>query len=439
MADIHPNTLTRWLSIVGIGEDGVAGLSKSARALIESAGIVFGGTRHLSLAAPLIRGASHAWRNPLEDSVSDIMAHRGKPVCVLASGDPFQHGIGSVLARHISPEEAAVIPALSAYTLAAARLLWPLNQTTVLSLCGRPLEYLHPHLQPNARILAFTSGASAPASIAELLRASGFGDSRMTVLESLGGPHERIRSSSASGFNIGDIGPLNTVAIEVTADPEAARVLPRAPGLADELFEHDGQITKREIRALTLSSLAPRRGELLWDVGAGSGSVAIEWMLADPSLRAVALERRDDRAARVRRNAVTFGVPNLEVVDGEAPAALEELQTPDAVFIGGGATTPGVIEAVQRRLRTGGRLVINAVTLESEAVLLKAHAQHGGDLLRAEIQRARPIGRRAARGTQPVSSASAEDASGEDADADDARYTSWQPARPITQWTWVKR
>jgi precorrin-6B C5,15-methyltransferase / cobalt-precorrin-6B C5,C15-methyltransferase len=407
----------------------VDGLNKSARMLIEAAEIVFGGTRHLSLAAPLIRGTSQSWRSPLENSVQDILAHRGRPVCVLASGDPFQHGIGGVLARHVSSDEAIVIPAMSAYSLAAARLLWPLDQTTLLSMCGRPLDCLRPHLQPHARILALTSGAAAPAMIAELLCSLGFPGSQMTVLESLGGPGERIRSSSARGFDIQDIAALNTVALEIIADTPAARVLARAPGLPDELFEHDGQITKREIRALTLSALAPRRGELLWDVGAGSGSVAIEWMLADPSLHAVALERRSDRAARIRRNAVAFGVPDLQLVEGDAPAALEGLQAPDAVFVGGGASTPGTIETIQLRLRTGGRLVVNAVTLESEAVLLRAQAQQGGDLLRVEIQRARPIVRGGRRSAQSRAAG----------DSGDSGYTSWQPARPITQWTWVKR
>jgi precorrin-6Y C5,15-methyltransferase (decarboxylating) len=434
MADSHPNTNTRWLSIIGIGEDGVTGLCQSARTLIASAESVFGGARHLSLAASLIRGTTHPWRNPLEDSVRDVLAQRGKPVCVLASGDPFQHGIGGVLARHVLPEEAVVIPVQSAYSIAAARLLWPLNQTALLSLCGRPLDCLRPYLQPGARALVLTAGSSAPSQIAELLRAAGFGSSKLTVLESLGGPHERIRSSSASTFDIEDIAPLNTVAIEVIADVREARVIPRAAGLADELFEHDGQITKREIRALTLSSLAPRRGELLWDIGAGSGSVAIEWMLADASLNAVALERRSDRAARIRRNASAFGVPDLQIVEGDAPAALEGLQTPDAVFVGGGVTTPGMIETVQIRLRSGGRLVINAVTLESEAVLLRAHAQHGGELLRVEVQRARPIGRRGLRGSGPSAPAGSSDTEGPD-----SGYTSWQPARPITQWTWVKR
>jgi precorrin-6Y C5,15-methyltransferase (decarboxylating) len=415
MSSHDPNTpQARWLSIVGIGEDGIDGLGELARGLIESAEIVFGGSRHLSLAAPLIRGAARAWGSPFDPSVAEVLAHRGRPVCVLASGDPFQHGIGSVLARHIAPDETLAIPALSAFSLAGSRLLWPLPQTTLVSLCGRSLDFIRPHLQPGARILALTSGASAPAAIAALLCATGFGASQITVLEALGGPRERVRSTHANAFNLDPVSALNTVAIEVAAADPTARILPRAAGLPDELFEHNGQITKREIRAVTLSALAPRRGEHLWDVGAGSGSVAIEWMLADPLLSATAIERRSDRAERIKRNAAAFGVPDLQVLEGDAPQALTGLQPPDAVFIGGGTTTPGMIEAVQAALRIHGRLVINAVTLEAEAVLLNAHTQHGGSLIRMEIHRARPIG------------------------SEEAHLMSWRPARPITQWTWVK-
>jgi precorrin-6B C5,15-methyltransferase / cobalt-precorrin-6B C5,C15-methyltransferase len=430
MVEINRNTIAapaaeqvtrRWLSVVGIGEDGVAGLSELARSLIQSAETVFGGVRHLTLAAPLIRGTARAWSNPLDRSVADIIEQRGRLVCVLASGDPFQYGIGSLLARHIAPDETLAIPALSAFSLAASRLLWPLQETTLLSLCGRPMDLIRPSLQPGARILALTSGASAPVAIAALLRTSGFGGSRMTVLESIGGPYERLRSTTAATFVLNDVGPLNTVAIEIVPD-STARILPRTSGLADEMFEHDGQITKREIRALTLSALAPRRGEHLWDVGAGSGSVAIEWMLADPSLTAVAIERRVDRAARIKRNSAALGVPDLQVLEGDAPHVLDSgLQTPNAVFIGGGATTTGVIDASQGALRSGGRLVVNAVTLDTEAVLLQVYAQHGGTLTRIEIQRAAPIGGR------------------RHAEADeDSPLTSWRPARPITQWVWVK-
>jgi precorrin-6Y C5,15-methyltransferase (decarboxylating) len=401
------------LSIVGIGEEGIDGLGELARGLIESAEIVYGGSRHLALAAPLIRGTARTWGSPLDASVAQVLAHRGRPVCVLASGDPFQHGIGSMLARHIAADETIAVPAVSAFSLAASRLLWPLPETSLVSLCGRSLDFIRPHLQPGARILALTSGASAPAAIAELLCGAGFGDSHITVLEALGGPRERIRSTRATAFDFDLIAALNTVAIEVVAD-RTARVVTQAAGRADELFEHDGQITKREIRALTLSALAPRRGEHLWDVGAGSGSVAIEWMLADPSLTAIAIERRSDRVTRIRRNAAAFGVPDLQVLEADAPQALDGLQPPHAVFIGGGAAIPGMIEVVQAALRTHGRLVINAVTLETEALLLSTHAQHGGNLIRMEIHRASPIGSEA------------------------ARLFSWRPARPITQWTWVK-
>jgi len=412
-ANTNIEPTSRWLSIVGIGADGIAGLGKRARDLIESAELVFGGSRHLALVAPLLRGTARPWGNPLDASVAEVLDHRGRPVCVLASGDPFQHGIGSVLARHVAPEETLSIPAVSAFSLAASRLLWPLPQTRLLSLCGRPLDLLRPHLQPGARILALTSGADAPAAIAELLCATGFDGSAITVLEALGGPRERVRSARAHGFNLNHVDPLNTVAIEVVAGP-VARVFPCVVGLPDELFEHDGQITKREVRALTLSALAPRHGEHLWDIGAGSGSIAIEWMLADPSLTAVAIERRNDRAARIRRNAATFGVPDLQVIEAAVPDALENLPTPDAIFIGGGATAPGLVEMAQAALRARGRLVVNAVTLETEAILLQAHALHGGTMTRIEIHHSRPVG------------------------GEDGRFSGWRPGNPIAQWMWVK-
>jgi precorrin-6B C5,15-methyltransferase / cobalt-precorrin-6B C5,C15-methyltransferase len=398
----------RWLSIVGIGEDGVDGLSPVARGLIEAAEIVFGGRRHLSLAAPLIRGASRLWPSPFDGAAEEVLRHRGRPVCVLASGDPFQHGVGAVLARHLDPRETVVVPAASAFSLAAARLGWSLPQTAVLSVHGRALDFIRPHLQPGARILVLTSDGEGPAALARLLTQSGFGASKLTVLEWLGGPREQIRSTTAAAFDFGAVGPLNTLAIEVVAAPDA-RVLARTPGLADSLFEHDGQITKREIRAVTLSSLAPRRGELLWDIGAGSGSVAIEWMLADPMMRAIAIERRPDRAARIRRNAAVFGVPDLAIIEGAAPAALAGLAPPDAIFIGGGGDA-AVLDAASRLLRSGGRLVVNAVTLETEALLLARHAALGGELARIAISRAAAIGEK----------------------------TGWRAAMPVTQWLWTK-
>ena len=397
----------RWLSIVGIGEDGVAGLSLNARALVSDAEVVFGGARHLALAASLVRGEARPWPSPFH--VSGVAALRGRRVCVLASGDPFLYGVGATLTRHVAPEEMRVVPAPSAFSLAAARLGWSLADTVQLSVHGRPLELVRPHLQPGARLLLLTADGDGPARLAALLTDTGFGASRVVVLEALGGPRERVRESLAAAAAFGAVDPLNVVAITVAAAADA-RVLPRAPGLPDALFDNDGQLTKREIRAVTLSALAPRRGELMWDVGAGAGSVAIEWMLADPSLSAIAVEARPDRAARIRANAAALGVPGLAVVEGTAPAALAGLPAPDAVFVGGGASEAGVLDAVVAALRPGGRLVVNAVTLETEAVLIARHAGQGGALVRLAVARAAPV----------------------------AGMTGWRPAMPVTQWTWEK-
>jgi precorrin-6B C5,15-methyltransferase / cobalt-precorrin-6B C5,C15-methyltransferase len=403
----EPASARRWLSIVGIGEDGIEGLGVTARGLVSDAEIVFGGARHLALAAGLIRGEARTWPSPF--SVKPVLAARGRQVCVLASGDPFQYGVGSTLAAHVSPDETVVVPAPSAFSLAAARLGWPLPEIALVSLHGRALDRIRPHLHPGARVLALTSDSQAPAALALLLADTGFGASRLTVLEALGGAHERVRGVTAAKFDLDEIAELNIVAIEVVAAPDA-RMIPFAPGIADTLFEHDGQITKREIRAVTLSSLAPLRGELLWDIGAGSGSVAIEWMLCHPSLRAAAIEARGDRAARIRRNAASLGVPDLEVIEGTAPEALAGLATPDAIFIGGGASDAGVLDLAITGLRRGGRLVVNAVTLDTEAALLARHASLGGTLTRIAVSRAERIGGKAG----------------------------WRASMPVTQWVWVK-
>jgi precorrin-6B C5,15-methyltransferase / cobalt-precorrin-6B C5,C15-methyltransferase len=314
-----------------------------------------------------------------------------------------------VLARHIEPREMIVLPAPSAFSLAAARLGWSLPDTVMLSLHGRSLDLIRPHLQPGARILILTSGGGDPAALAQLLTQSGFGQSGLTVLEALGGPRESIRSTTAAAFALAIVDALNTVAIEVAAAPDA-RILPRTAGIPDALFEHDGQISKREVRAVVLSSLAPRRGELLWDIGSGSGSIAIEWMLSDATMQAIAIERRDDRAARILRNAAACGVPALQIIAAAAPAALAELPTPDAIFVGGGAREPGMLDTAARALRSGGRLVVNAVTLETEALLLGRHAVLGGELLRLAISRAEPLGEK----------------------------IGWRAALPLTQWSWIK-
>ncbi len=402
-------SLPPWLSVVGLGEDGLAGLGDAAKAAIAEAEVVFGGERHLALADAAIRGERHAWLSPFERSVEAVLAARGRPVAVLASGDPFFYGVGVTLSRRIAREEMRVFPAPSSFSLAASRMGWALQETACVSLHGRPLDLIRPHLHPDARILALTSDGDGPAALAALLTESGFGGSRLTVLEALGGPRERVSHHRADAFALADADMLNVCAVEVAAG-EGARVLALAPGRDDGLYEHDGQITKREVRALTLSALSPRRGELLWDIGAGSGSVGIEWMLADPSLRAIAVEAHAERAARIRRNAARFGVPGLAVVEGAAPQALAGLAAPDAVFIGGGGSEDGVMEAAIAGLKPGGRLVANAVTTEMEAVLLSRHAGLGGSLIRIDLARAAPVG----------------------------TMTGWRPAMPVTQWSWTK-
>ena len=395
-----------WLSIVGIGEDGRAGLSQAATAALDAASVVYGGRRHLALAGPL--GAeTRPWPSPIHEAYPEILARRGEPTCILATGDPFHYGIGAEIARLVPPAEFRAFPQPSAFTLACARLGWPLAECGLVTLHGRALTRIVPHLQPGARLLVLSWDAATPAALAALLRERGFGASALTVLEAMGGPREQVRAALAEGFDLGAVDPLNTVAIAVAGDGTA---LPLAPGLDDALFENDGQLTKAEIRALTLAALRPHPGMHLWDIGAGAGSIGIEWMLRHPSLRTTAIEARSDRAERVRRNAGTLGVPDLTVVVGTAPDALDGLQTPDAVFIGGGVSEPGLLQTALAALRAGGRCVANAVTLQGEAVLLAAFAEHGGSLRRFAVERASPVG----------------------------GLHGWRPAMPVTQWAWTK-
>lgn len=405
--ETHHAAPRRWLSIVGIGEDGLEGVSAAGRRLIADAEIVIGGARQLALAGDLIKTAM-VWPSPLLNAVPQILGQRGKPVCILATGDPFSYGIGATLSAHVAADEIICLPAPSAFSLAASRLAWPLQSTTCLSVHGRPLELVIPHLQPGARLLVLSWDARTPAAMAQLLMSRGLGASRITVLERMGGPHERVRSSDAASAGFADVDALNTLAIEVAAKP-GARIVPLSQGLADELFEHTGQITKREIRAITLSSLAPLRGQLLWDIGAGSGSIGIEWMLAHPENRAIAIEPRADRIALCARNSAALGVPDLRVVAGRAPEALSDLPQPQAIFIGGGGDD-AVLDAAIAALPPQGRIVANAVTLETEARLIARQANHGGTLTRIEISRAEAVG----------------------------GLTGWRAAMPITQWVWVK-
>jgi precorrin-6B C5,15-methyltransferase / cobalt-precorrin-6B C5,C15-methyltransferase len=401
MAEPAICTGQRWLSIVGIGEDGVEGLSSVARQLINSAELVVGGARHLELANELIRSRRLAWPSPVSDAFPEIERHRGRAVVVLASGDPFHFGIGKQIAAFVAADEFVCLPQPSAFSLAAARMGWPLQDVALVTLHGRALNGIIRHLHPGARILALSWDGATPRRLAELLATRRMGQTRMTVLEAMGGARERMRHATASNFDIEEIQPLNTIAIEVVAEPEAA-VIALTPGLDDDLFEHDGQLTKREIRAVTLSSLAPLHGQLLWDIGLGAGSVAIEWLLQHPSLRAIGIEAR----SRAARNAAALGVPELEIVQGHAPEALAGLARPDAVFVGGGMMDEGVFDAAWSALKSGGRLVANAVSLETEARLAGYFQQFGGDLIRLQVARADRVG----------------------------AMSGWRPAMPVTQW-----
>lgn len=380
-----------WLSIIGIGEDGLNGLSLAAKAALFQAEFVVGGARHLALVAPLDAEAL-VWPVPIDAAYAKILAQRGRRVVVLASGDPLFYGIGSVLAKQISPCEMACFPQASSMSHAAAKMGWALQDCAVVSLHGRALEKIIPQLQPGRRILALSWDGSTPEKLARLFVARGMGASKLTVLERLGGAQEKVTPTKAQDFALSEIDPLNLVAIEVLAEPKA-RILPLSPGLPDEWFLHDGQITKRDTRAMTLGALAPRHGALLWDIGAGSGSISIEWMLCDTSLRAIAIEQNATRAANIRANALSLGVPDLTIVEGAAPAALVGLPAPDAVFIGGGATIDGVFDAAWAALKTGGRMVINAVTLETQAQLTALFKTHGGRLIQLNFAEADPVGR----------------------------------------------
>ena len=384
-------TAARWLSIVGIGEDGIDGISPVARRLIASAELVVGGKRHLALADALIDGRRLAWPSPIGEALPEIEMHRGRPVVVLASGDPFHYGVGDLLMRSVPAAEMLCLPQSSAFSLAAARLGWSLQDVACISLHGRALEGIVRHLQPGAHILALSWDHETPTRLARLLVERGMGASSITVLEAMGGPRERVRAARAASFDLTEIAALNTIALHIETSADAT-VLPLTPGLDDTLFEHDGQLTKREVRAITLSALAPRQGELLWDIGLGAGSIAIEWLLRHPSLKAIGIEAEPARAVRAARNAATLGTPDLEIVPKRAPEAFSGLPSPDAIFIGGGLSTPDLFERAWAALKPGGRLVANAVSLQSEARLIEYFQRHGGELVRLDVAKAGKAG-----------------------------------------------
>jgi len=381
--------MSPWLTVVGIGEDGYKGLGKNARHALLQAQEVFGSSRQLELVPPCIRAERKQWPSPF--SLQAVLDKRGQSVCVLASGDPMLFGVGVSLARHVPFDEMRVIPAPSSYSLAAARLGWALQDVVTLSVVARPLAALNAQLHHGLRLLVLSNDGHSPAAIAALLRERGFGPSQMTVLEHLGGESERRVDAIADEWKDTEIAALNLVAIDCRAAPQTLRLSP-VGGLPDDAFHHDGQLTKRDVRAITLARLAPVPGQLLWDVGAGCGSIGIEWMRAHPTCRAIAIEADDSRQRLIEHNRDALGVPGLQLVRGRAPDALDGLEQPDAIFIGGGVTRPGVLDTCWQQLRSGGRLVANAVTVQSEAMLVNWREAHGGELTRIHLAHSKPLG-----------------------------------------------
>jgi precorrin-6Y C5,15-methyltransferase (decarboxylating) len=379
--------MSPWLTVVGIGEDGWAGISRDARRALLAADAVYGGERHLALLPPRIRARRVAWPKPF--SIEPVLRESGRAVCVLSSGDPMLFGVGATLARHLTARDLRVLPAPSSISLAAARLQWAVQDVVSVSLVGRPLASLNAQLHRGARLVVLSSDGATPAAIAALLTARGFGASRVSVFEHLGGAEERRIDARADDWTHPSVAALNLVAIECRGEHAG---LSLTPGLPDDAYRHDGQLTKRDVRAITLARLAPAPRELLWDVGAGCGSIGIEWMRAHPSCRAIAIEANHGRQRLIEHNRDALGVPGLQLVEGEAPAALDGLPAPDAIFIGGGVTVPGVLDACWSRLRQGGRLIANAVTIQSEAVLFTWREQHGGELTRIGVAQAEPLG-----------------------------------------------
>jgi precorrin-6Y C5,15-methyltransferase (decarboxylating) len=383
------------------------GLTPVTRTVVETAEVIIGGDRHHQL-SDNITATRVAWPSPFDALIETLESHKGKRVVVLATGDPLWFSVGARIGRSIDPSHIVYHPQLSAFQLTAARMGWSLADVETLTVHGRPVHQMVAFIQPDQRLIILTTGAETPAQIAKFLTDRGFGQSQMTVLASMGGEQEQRFEGTAAEWSH-EVPAFNTLAVHCIAAPDAA-LLPRVPGLDDSLFQSDGTMTKQEVRAATVAKLMPMRGALLWDIGTGSGSVAIEWMRAARYARALGIEPRADRRAMAAENALALGAPKLELIEGEVPAALEGLDAPDAIFIGGGLSHE-VFSIAWDNLRPLGRLVANAVTLESEAILIDLHKTHGGDLVKISVQRAEPVG----------------------------RMTGWRPSMTVTQWSLVKR
>ncbi len=399
--------MSAWLHIVGIGEDGIEGLSSSARAVVNAAEVIIGGDRHHGLSQN-ISAERLSWPHPFDALIDTLKAHKGRRVVVLATGDPLWFSVGARIGRDIDPTEITYHPQVSAFQLAAVRMGWSMADLETLTVHGRPVETMIAFIQPEARLLILTTGAETPLQIATFLKDRGYGRSKMTVFAAMGGSDEERFDGTAEDWDH-TVPAFNTLAVDCIADPGAA-LMPRVPGLADDLFMHDGTMTKREVRAATLAKLMPMRGALLWDIGLGCGSVAIEWMRAAHYAHAIGLEPKAERRVMAASNAASLGTPRLEIVDGSAPDGLAGLPAPDAIFIGGGLSSE-VFDGCWHALRPLGRLVANAVTLESEATLIALHAEYGGDLVKMQVHRAEAVGPR----------------------------TGWRPLMPVTQWSLTKR
>ncbi|MFL6156711.1 MAG: precorrin-6y C5,15-methyltransferase (decarboxylating) subunit CbiE [Marmoricola sp.] len=389
------------LTVYGIGADGWGSVDPRSRAEILAADVVLGGERHLDL-LPEAPGQQRApWPRPLRENLPAFVdGFRGRAVAVLASGDPLLSGIGSTLIDLLGAEQVRVVPAVSSVSLATARMGWPAESVEVVTLVGRDPSAVLRALAPGHRLLVLSSDADTPSAVCALLTEHGFGASAVTVLGDLGASDESRSDATAATWS-GPAPQLNVIAVVGDGVGHGW-----TPGLPDDAFENDGQLTRRDARASALARLAPRPGQLLWDVGAGAGSVGIEWLRAHPTTRAVAVETDPARAARITRNARALGVPRLAVVTGAAPAALADLPAPDAVFIGGGASRDGVLDAALAALAPGGRLVVHGVTHQTESLLIARYADLGGELTRLQVESAAPIG----------------------------TFTGWTPARAITSW-----
>ena len=399
-----PDISKKWLCVIGIGEDGWDDLSADARDLLYESEIVLGGERHLKMLPKDWEGERIVWSSPIREAVSKIVSWRPEDsasvqkVAIMASGDPLCYGIATKLLRHLPIEEIWIKPALTTFSLMCSRIGWSLPDVETLTIHGRPVEMLHPFVQPGAKLLVLSKGEESPEKAAKLLCARGFGKSIITVLEHLGGRKERQFSGPADSWNHPEGAALNAMAIECIPESNAT-ILSRIPGLPDEVFFHDGQLTKREIRAVSLSRLMPVVDQVLWDVGAGCGSVAIEWMRTSPRCRAVAIEKSKSRLKLIEQNSQELGVPMLRIVPGSAPEVLADLPAPDAIFIGGGLSSGNLLQTCWNALKPGGRLVANAVTLEGEQKLLQWQNENAGksgangDLTRLSISRAEKIGK----------------------------------------------